>query len=107
MAAKTVCGVACRGAVEVVGVARRSSGVGGCKARRLVSVACDAGARVSRELSSRMAPFTSPSSSFADALLATSSASLTPLRVPACFLPDVTLARGVSRHKGPESKASI
>ena len=60
MASKPVCGVACRGAVEVVGVARRSSGVGGCKDRRLVSVACVAGARVSRELSSRIAPFSVP-----------------------------------------------
>ena len=44
----------------------------------------------------------SPSSNFADALLATSSASLTPFRVPACFLTDV---KGVSGLAAPGVKS--
>src|ERR1051325_8441098 len=54
----------------VVGVGRRSRAADGCRARSLERVDPSAGARESFEQSNLIAPFMSPSSSFADACLA-------------------------------------
>ena len=63
---------------------------------------CNGSQRVPESSAAGWRPSRPPSSNFADALLATSSASLTPFRVPACFLTDV---KGVSGLAAPRVKS--